>query len=153
MANTSQTGFAAELFTAAELTKLGHLVTITFGNEKAIDLLVAKADDATIVRSVDVKGLAKPADWPMNGYLKGTKHPGSEILLIEEQGATLKQEDREAEGTLRITQEWSPMGLFWELTGANVGAFAFGEVELNSKSFKASGRIFCMGQHRLSGYV
>jgi hypothetical protein len=82
MANQSQTGFAAELFCAAELAKQGHLVTITFGNEKAIDLLVAKADDPKTVRSVDVKGLAKPADWVMSGYLKKSRHPDVYLFCL-----------------------------------------------------------------------
>jgi hypothetical protein len=82
MANRSQTGFAAELFTAAELTKQGHLVTITFGNEKAIDLLVAKADDPTVVRSIDVKGLAKQADWAMSGYANKTRYPDAYIFCL-----------------------------------------------------------------------
>jgi hypothetical protein len=82
MANKSQTGFAAELFVAAELTKQGHLVTITFGNVKAIDLLVANAVDSFIVRSIDVKGLAKPADWPMSGYANKSRHPDVYIFCL-----------------------------------------------------------------------
>jgi hypothetical protein len=82
MANTSQTGFAAELFVAAELVKQGHLVTITFGNEKAIDLLVAKADDPTVIRTIDVKGLAKRNDWPMDGYVKKTRHPAVYVFCL-----------------------------------------------------------------------
>jgi hypothetical protein len=75
MANASQTGFASELFVGAELVKQGHLITITFGNEKAIDLLVAKADDPTVIRTIDFKGVAKRNDWPMDGYVKKTRHP------------------------------------------------------------------------------
>jgi hypothetical protein len=71
----SRSGFAAEMFVAAELSKQGHLVTITFGDEKAIDLLVVHANDPKLVRSIDVKGLAQPADWPMSGYLKKQLRP------------------------------------------------------------------------------
>src|SRR5436309_2577186 len=82
MANKSQTDFAAELFVAAELVKQGHLVTITFGNEKAIDLLVAKAEDPTVIRTIDVKGLAKPADWAINGFTKKSRHPSAYIFCL-----------------------------------------------------------------------
>jgi hypothetical protein len=82
MADRNKTAFAAELFVAAELTKQGHLVTITFGKEKAIDLMVVKADDPGVVRSVDVKGLAKPADWGVSGYVKKTRHPDVYIFCL-----------------------------------------------------------------------
>ena len=52
MGDRNQTSFAAELFVAAELAKQGHLVTITWGNEKAIDLLVAKAGNSKKTVSV-----------------------------------------------------------------------------------------------------
>ena len=70
MTNNSQTGFAAELFVAAELAKQGHLVTITWGNEKAIDLLVAKAGNPKKTVSIDVKGLKKPAPWALGNFRK-----------------------------------------------------------------------------------
>jgi len=75
MANRSQTGFSAELFVAAELSKQRHLVTITFGNEKAIDILVAKAGDPRKTASIDVKGLMNPAPWAMGDYANKKRHP------------------------------------------------------------------------------
>ena len=75
MANLSQTGFAAELFVAAELTKQGHVVTITFGNEKAIDILAAQAGNPRNTISIDVKGLANPAPWALGDYANKKKHP------------------------------------------------------------------------------
>jgi len=75
MSNRSQTSFAAELFVAAELAKQGHVVTITFGNEKAIDILVAKAGNPRKTISIDVKGLKNPAPWALGDYAKKEKHP------------------------------------------------------------------------------
>ena len=75
MGNRNQTSFAAELFVAAELTKQGHIVTITFGNEKAIDILAAKAGNPRKTVSLDVKGLMNPAPWALGNYAKKKKHP------------------------------------------------------------------------------
>lgn len=82
-----------------------------------------------------------------------TPEPGKEIQLIKEDDATLKQNGTEVKGTVQITQEWSPMGLYWDFTGADFDAFGFGEVELESKSFKAKGRLFSQGKHRVAGYI
>jgi hypothetical protein len=82
-----------------------------------------------------------------------TPEPGKELQLLKEVDATLKQGDTEVKGTVQITQEWSPMGLYWEFTGADFDAFAFGEVELKRKKVKAKGRLFSKGQHRVAGYI
>ena len=87
MANKNQTGFAAEVFVAAELTKQGHIVTITFGNEKAIDLLVAKASNTRNTASIDVKGLVNPAPWALGNYKNKTRHPDVYIFCyLNKQG-------------------------------------------------------------------
>ena len=75
MVNKSQTGLAAELFVAAELSKQGHIVTITFGNEKAIDLLAANSSDPAKTVSIDVKGLRSPAPWALGDYGNKKRHP------------------------------------------------------------------------------
>lgn len=75
MTDRNQTGFAAELFVAAELAKQGHLVTFTWGNEKAIDILVAKNGNTKKTVSIDVKGLMKPAPWALGNYRDKKKHP------------------------------------------------------------------------------
>ena len=63
MANT--TGLAAEFFVAAELLKLGHLVTITFGNTKSVDIIVCHKDQPDQRRTIDVKGLRRKNYWPL----------------------------------------------------------------------------------------
>jgi hypothetical protein len=75
MANKNQTSFAAELFVAGELAKQGHIVTITFGNEKAIDILTAKSGNPRKTMSIDVKGLMNPAPWALGNYANKKKHP------------------------------------------------------------------------------
>lgn len=75
MSNRNQTSFAAELFVAAELVKQGNIVTITFGNEKAIDILAAKGGNPRRTVSIDVKGLMNPAPWALGDYANKRKHP------------------------------------------------------------------------------
>jgi hypothetical protein len=75
-------GFAAELFVAAEWGKQRHLVSITFGTDNAIDLLVTRPDDHSTTRSVDVKGLAKPNDSAMGGYSKKTRRPRAYVSSL-----------------------------------------------------------------------
>lgn len=82
-----------------------------------------------------------------------TPEPGKEIQLIKDNDAILKQNGTEVKGTVQITQEWSPMGLYWDFTGVEFEAFGFGEVELESKSFKASGRLFSQSRDRVSGFI
>ena len=65
---------------AQELAKQGHLVTITWGNEKAIDLLVANVNKPQNTVSIDVKGLMKPAPWPLGNYRNKKKHPNVYIF-------------------------------------------------------------------------
>ena len=50
----SQTGIASEFYVAGELCRLGYNVTLTFGNTKAIDLLIQKEGR---VLAVQVKGI------------------------------------------------------------------------------------------------
>ncbi|MFA6085821.1 group I intron-associated PD-(D/E)XK endonuclease [Mucilaginibacter sp.] len=50
----SQTGIASEYYVAGELSRLGYNVTLTFGNTKAIDLLIQKGKD---VFKIQVKGI------------------------------------------------------------------------------------------------
>lgn len=82
-----------------------------------------------------------------------TPEPGKEIELLKEDDATLRQNGTEVKGTVQITQEWSPMGLYWDFTGADFDAFGFGEVELEWKKVKAKGRLFSQGKHRVAGYI
>jgi hypothetical protein len=50
----SQTGIASELYVAGELCRLGYDVTLTFGNTKAIDLLIKKENK---ILAIQVKGI------------------------------------------------------------------------------------------------
>ncbi|HTA84181.1 MAG TPA: hypothetical protein VK783_14650 [Bacteroidia bacterium] len=61
----NQTGIAAELFVAAELSRRNFNVAITFGNTKSIDLLAEKNGRKT---SIQVKGIqrTKSICWNIN---------------------------------------------------------------------------------------
>lgn len=52
----NQSGISAEFFVAAELSRRGYNVTLTFGNTKSIDLLIEK-DNSTI--AIQVKGIQR----------------------------------------------------------------------------------------------
>ena len=54
----TQTGISSEFFVAAELARRGFNVTLTFGNTKAIDLVVEKN---TKLIPVQVKGMQRSA--------------------------------------------------------------------------------------------
>ncbi len=82
-----------------------------------------------------------------------TPEPGKEILLVEEDDATLKQDGAELKGKLRVTQQWSPMGLYWEFEFPTQTNFEFGDAEIVAKSFVASARIFSKGQRTVAGHI
>jgi hypothetical protein len=66
----TQTGIAAELLVAGELSRRGFNVAITFGNTKAIDLIVDKAGRMV---AVQVKGIQKKASICWNVKLEKIK--------------------------------------------------------------------------------
>ncbi|MBI3586126.1 MAG: hypothetical protein HY088_03225 [Ignavibacteriales bacterium] len=63
---------ASEFYVASQLFRLGYIVTITLGNTKEIDLIVAHPDGRVI--TIDVKGLKNTTNWPLNPKLKSRKH-------------------------------------------------------------------------------
>ena len=52
----TQTGIASEFFVAGELARRGFNITLTFGNTKAVDLLVEK--DSRLI-AIQVKGIQR----------------------------------------------------------------------------------------------
>ena len=69
---TQNTNLAAEFFVASQLFRIGYTVTITFGNTKEIDLIVAHPDGRTI--TIDVKGLKNKTNWPLKPKLVTRNH-------------------------------------------------------------------------------
>ena len=66
------TNLAAEFYVASQLFRIGYTVTITLGNTKEIDLIVAHPDGRTV--TLDVKGLKNKTNWPLNPKLVSRKH-------------------------------------------------------------------------------
>ena len=66
----THTGIASEFFVAAELARRNFNVTLTFGNTKAIDLLVEKDDK---LFSVQVKGIQRKKSICWNLSIKKIK--------------------------------------------------------------------------------
>ena len=69
--NTS-TNLAAEFFVASQLHRLGYIVTLTLGNTKEVDLLVAHPDGRTI--TIDTKGLKNKTNLPITPKLIRSTH-------------------------------------------------------------------------------
>src|SRR5438128_10006597 len=53
----------AEFFAASQLQRLGHIVTLTLGQTKEIDLFVETPGGKEV--TVDVKGLKNKTNWPL----------------------------------------------------------------------------------------
>jgi hypothetical protein len=68
----NSTNLAAEFFVASQLNRFGYIVTVTFGNTKEVDLLVAHPDGRKI--SIDTKGLKNKSNWPLSLRLKRKDH-------------------------------------------------------------------------------
>lgn len=68
------TNLAAEFYILSMLYRLGANASLTLGNKKAVDIIVAKEDKSTI--TIDVKGLAGQYDWPADNIhlLDSTNH-------------------------------------------------------------------------------
>lgn len=56
------TNLAAEFYVLSMLHRFGADATLTLGNKKAVDIIVANINDT--ITTIDVKGLAGRYDWP-----------------------------------------------------------------------------------------
>ena len=65
------TNLAAEFYVLSVLHRLGLSATLTLGNKKAVDIVVARDAGDTI--TVDVKGLAGTSNWPVDNLKAGRK--------------------------------------------------------------------------------
>lgn len=69
---SNSTNLAAEFFVASQLYRLGYTVTLTLGNTKEVDLIVAHPDGRTI--TIDTKGLKNKTNWPLTPKLVRDTH-------------------------------------------------------------------------------
>lgn len=63
------TNLASEFYVLAVLHRLGISATITLGNKKSVDIVIAR--DAGDALTVDVKGLAGKTSWPVDNLKTG----------------------------------------------------------------------------------
>jgi hypothetical protein len=66
------TNLAAEYYVMSCLHRLGVTASLTLGNKKGVDILVAREDGDAV--SVEVKGVAKRYDWPANNIQSNKPH-------------------------------------------------------------------------------
>ena len=57
---------------ASVVSRLGYVVTVTFGNTKVIDLMFAHPDGRVV--TIDVKGLKNTTHWPLKPKLRKRTH-------------------------------------------------------------------------------
>lgn len=65
---TYNTNLASEFYVLSMLYRLGIDASLTLGNKKAVDILIAN-DDGSIT-TVEVKGVANQYDWPADNIYK-----------------------------------------------------------------------------------
>jgi hypothetical protein len=75
---TYNTNLAAEFHVLSVLYRLGTEASLTLGNKKSVDILVALPDGSTL--TLDVKGLAGPYDWPSDNI--GLPAPKSHFIAL-----------------------------------------------------------------------
>src|SRR5712664_3612459 len=69
--NGYDTNLAAEFHVLSVLHRLGMSATLTLGNKKSVDIVVAR--DAGDAVTIDVKGLAGTTNWPVDNLKEGQK--------------------------------------------------------------------------------
>jgi hypothetical protein len=69
--NGYDTNLAAEFYVLSVLHRLGISATLTLGNKKSVDIVIAR--DAGDAFTVDVKGLAGTSNWPVDNLKEGRK--------------------------------------------------------------------------------
>lgn len=69
--STYNTNLAAEFHVLSVLHRLGMSATLTLGNKKSVDIVIAR--DAGDAFTVDVKGLAGTTNWPVDNLREGRK--------------------------------------------------------------------------------
>lgn len=69
--NGYDTNLAAEFYVLCVLHRLGISATLTLGNKKSVDIVIAR--DAGDALTVDVKGLAGTTNWPVDNLREGRK--------------------------------------------------------------------------------
>ena len=73
------TNLAAEFWVLSTLYRLGIDAHLTLGNKKSVDILIYSASKG--IFTVDVKGVAKPYDWPADN-IKIFNNPNHVYTLL-----------------------------------------------------------------------
>ncbi len=72
MASRQTASLSAEFHVASQLARLGHTVTLTMGQHKEIDIIVAHQDGRMV--TIDAKGLKNTTNWPLKPKRKDKTH-------------------------------------------------------------------------------
>lgn len=72
------TNLAAEFYVMSALHRLGAAASLTLGNKKGVDVVVARAAGEAV--TLEVKGVAKRYDWPANNL--GSAAPERHFVIL-----------------------------------------------------------------------
>ncbi len=72
MTSGTNAGLAAEFHVASQLARLGYTVTLTIGQHKMIDIIVAHPDGR--IATIDAKGLKDTTTWPLKPKKRDRTH-------------------------------------------------------------------------------
>lgn len=76
---TYNTNLASEFWVLSALHRLGAEAYLTLGNKKSVDIVIDLGNGS--IRTVDVKGLAGPYDWPADN-IKLSGNPNHFYVLV-----------------------------------------------------------------------
>lgn len=101
----TNTGIASEFFVAGELARRGFNVTLTFGNTKAIDLLIEK--DGKLI-PVQVKGIQRTKSICWNVNLGKLSDSSLLFVLVNLHADTFQQPEYFVLTTAEVKQHFKP---------------------------------------------
>lgn len=101
----THTGIASEFFVAGELARRGFNVTLTFGNTKAIDLLIEK--NGTLI-PVQVKGMQRTSSICWNVNLEKLNDKSLIFVLINLHADTFQQPEYFVLTAAEVKQHFKP---------------------------------------------
>lgn len=77
------TNLASEFYVLSMLHRVGTTASLTLGNKKSVDIFIFNEDGTS--KTIDVKGVAKKYDWPIDNVNPKGK-PGHYLALVSFEG-------------------------------------------------------------------
>src|ERR1700693_521485 len=123
------TNLAAEFYVLSVLHRLGMSATLTLGNKKSVDIVIAR--DAGDAVTVDVKGLAGTTNWPVDNLRAG--RPKHFIVFVTFLG---KIEDPTVPPEVYIVPSEKVAALIYQTPGGNRRVIPLGRARKTWAEYK-----------------